>query len=371
MNALVVEGAYHSRGALAAVRALAAAGWDVGVAAALPRSVAGTSRWTRRHHEIVAREESTEGFASSVADLVERHGYDVLLPAGDGEALALSAARLPVPYGPHEGVVACFDKVLMNEVAARVGVRVPRTAVATEESLAAFDGPVVVKTRMYWEPDAQAPHITVDSEIFDDRADALDRIRGMRAMGGEPLVQEVVRGSLVALALVRDRSGRTVGLAQQRAELLWPGPTGISARAVTTEVDDDLRRGVEALLDELSWVGLVQAQFLTSPEGPPCLIDLNGRLYGSLALAVGAGANLPALWAGVGVGTPPAGPPVIARPGVRYHWLLGDLRVSRSPRRVLAALRWAPGAVHSVWSARDPRPALAYLATGVGRRLGR
>lgn len=374
MKALVVEGAYRSRGALAAVRGLAAAGWEVGVAAAVSGGLAGASRWTRHRHAVVARESSTEGFVASVARVVERHGYEVVLPAGDGEALALSAGRAAlggtIPYGPHGGVVRCFDKQLMNEAAARVGVRVPRTEVGTEEVLDTFDGPVVVKTRVYWEPDVAAPQIRVETDIFEDKADAVERIRGMQAMGGEPLVQEVVRGPLVALSMVRDASGRIVGMAQQRSEHLWPGPTGISARAETTAVDDELRTGVTALLEELEWVGLAQAQFLTPESGPPCLIDLNGRLYGSLALAIGAGANLPALWAAIGVGAPSPDEPAVARPGVRYHWLIGDLRRAHGLRERVECLRYAPGAVHSVWRARDPRPTLAYLTGGIGR-MGR
>lgn len=375
MKALVVEGAYRSRGALAAVRGLGAAGWEVGVGAAASGGLAGASRWARHRHAIVARETSTDGFVESVAEVVERHGYDVVLPAGDGEALALSAARAglgrAVPYGPHDGVLRCFDKRLMNEAAAVAGVRVPRTEAGTVEALEAFDGPVVVKTRVYWEPDTAAPQVRVETEVFDDKADAAERIRGMRAMGGEALVQEVVRGPLIALSMVRDRRGRIVGMAQQQSEHLWPGPTGISARAETTSVDDTLRAGVTALLDELEWVGLAQAQFLAPETGPPCLIDLNGRLYGSLALAIGAGANLPALWASVGVGAPLPDEPVVARPGVRYHWLPGDLRRVHTLRERVECLRYAPGAVHSVWSARDPRPALAYLTGGLGRMARR
>lgn len=375
MKALVVEGAYRSRGALAAVRGLGAAGWEVGVAAAVSGGLAGASRWARHRHAVVARETSTTGFVASVTRLVEQHAYDVVLPAGDGEALALSAGRAglsrAVPYGPHEGVVRCFDKRLMNEAATRVGVRVPRTEVGTEDALDTFDGPVVVKTRMYWEPDTSAPQIRVETDIFEDKADAAARIRGMQAMGGEALVQEVVRGPLVALSMVRDPGGRIVGVAQQRSEHLWPGPTGVSARAETTEVDDGLRAGVTALLDELEWVGLAQAQFLAPADGPPCLIDLNGRLYGSLALAVGAGANLPALWASVGVGAPLPTVPVVARPGVRYHWLIGDLRRVHGLGERLECLRYAPGAVHSVWRAGDPRPALTYLLGGIGRMARR
>jgi hypothetical protein len=132
-------------------------------------------------------------------------------------------------------------------------------------------------------------------------------------------------------------------------------------------VDPRLREGVAALLERLGWFGLAQVQFLAPPGGEPRLIDLNGRFYGSLALAVGAGVNLPAIWAAAAQDRPP--PPAPAQlPTVRYQWLEGDLRRAFAERRgglltdVAGTLRYAVGAQHSVASLRDPGPALRLAA---------
>jgi predicted ATP-grasp superfamily ATP-dependent carboligase len=55
--------------------------------------------------------------------------------------------------------------------------------------------------------------------------------------------------------------------------------------------------GVARLLADLGWSGVANVQFVRAPGGRPRLIDLNGRLYGSLALAYATGVNVPDLWA--------------------------------------------------------------------------
>jgi hypothetical protein len=106
-------------------------------------------------------------------------------------------------------------------------------------------------------------------------------------------------------------------------------------------------------------------QFLVAADGVPRLIDLNGRFYGSLALAVRAGANLPAVWAALATGRDVE--PVTARSGVRYSWWEGDLRRAMLDRRgglvrdLAGTLGAGVGAVHSIGRWRDPAPAVVQL----------
>ena len=125
-----------------------------------------------------------------------------------------------------------------------------------------------------------------------------------------------------------DRAGSVVARLQQEAEGTWPPHVGASVRARTVPVDEELAAGIDALVRELGWFGLAELQLLAPAGGRPRLIDLNGRFYGSLALALAAGVNLPAIWAALATGRP--APPVTpAALEVRYHWLEGDLRRSR------------------------------------------
>jgi len=194
-------------------------------------------------------------------------------------------------------------------------------------------------------------------------------------------VQEAVRGDLLALVLLVDETGRTVAAVQQRAERLYRSGVGISARSRSEAVSADLESRALRLLGRLGWHALAELQFITEAEGDPVLIDLNGRFYGSLSLALAAGVNLPDLWARQALGLP-TGPRREAPAGVGYQWLEGDLRRAVQERRggllrdVTDCLTAAPHLNHSMWASDDPLPLvrqvsrLAFFGAGkVARRL--
>jgi hypothetical protein len=150
-------------------------------------------------------------------------------------------------------------------------------------------------------------------------------------------VQPFHAGRLLAVSGVAWQ-GELVCAVHQRALRIWPPDCGISAYAETVPRDDAREAAVAALLAGIGWSGVFQAQFLEA-DGSAYLIDLNPRVYGSLALAIAAGANLPAVWADLLLGRPPA----LLRLGP------GGLPGLLPRRRT----------VHAVWSRRDPAPLLA------------
>ncbi|HWL35009.1 MAG TPA: ATP-grasp domain-containing protein [Frankiaceae bacterium] len=343
MRALVV-GDDDARGLLAAVRSLGANGWHVGVVTPSRRSLAASSRWCSAWHPLGADVVASVGAVSA--------SYDVVLPGGDAEVSALSERRdevgCVVPYGSRESVRCVLDKVSLSSAAVSAGLSVPRTFEADDVS-----GTVVVKSRS---------HVAgrVPTVVTDDPAAVRTAVASARAAGAEPVVQECVSGPLLALSVVL-WDGEVVAAVQQRSSGLWPPGAGISTRAETVRVDSSLQERVAALLRSIGWAGLAQAQFLERADGP-VLIDVNGRCYGSLALAAAAGVDLAAVWASAALGLPYVAGPAV--PGVRYQWLYGDVRRSwRESRSVLPAAAYARGAAHSVWDRRDPRPGVAYGAS--------
>jgi predicted ATP-grasp superfamily ATP-dependent carboligase len=115
----------------------------------------------------------------------------------------------------------------------------------------------------------------------------------------------------------------------------------------------------------LTWSGIFQVQFLEA-RGAHYLIDVNPRIYGSLALAVAAGLNLPAVWVALLAGESPSPGPY--RVGVRYRSEERDIQaiahaLRHGPRLAgLAGLVPRPHTTHAVLRANDPAPALASLA---------
>src|SRR5581483_7192509 len=98
------------------------------------------------------------------------------------------------------------------------------------------------------------------------------------------VVQPLLDGDLYALAGVM-WGGELLVPVQQVALSLFPWPCGGSALARTTEVAQPLLEQITALLRETGWEGVVQVQWIGRDDEPPALIDVNPRIYGSLALA--------------------------------------------------------------------------------------
>jgi predicted ATP-grasp superfamily ATP-dependent carboligase len=378
VRALIVE-SVGARGGLAGLRALKAAGWLVGVASPSRSSLAATSRWCSAWHPIDADTESAAAVLDGVERATRTGDYDVIFPTSDRDLLAISeqrdAFRAAFPYAQHETVVRALDKAELTSAARDAGISVPETTLDLEDGLArARGGAVVVKETLHrafgGDGSSQAATLTREPSVARARAERI------REQGGTPLFQEAVRGKLMAYTVVADQRGRPVARLQQRAERTWPADSGLSVRARTVAVEPALADSVERLMRSLEWFGLAELQFLESPGEDPRLIDLNGRFYGSLALAVDAGVNLPAAWAGLAVGEPMPPAPE-ARVGVRYQWLEGDLRRIRegppSGRRrdYVDTLRWAVGARHSIWRLDDPRPAALSAADLIRSRLTR
>jgi len=376
VRALIVEDG-RQRGALAACRALGRAGWTVGIGSPQRGGFAASSRWSSRWHRVPPPEAGQDEFVAATSTAIADGAYDVVFAAGDGEVLALSASRevlrAAVPYAAHEQLLRALDKLELAAAARRAGLGVPETRPA-EEASAELDGPVIVKPRLTTVADPEGRPLRLRAVIARTPAEAAAQIDFLRSVGAAPLVQRYVAGPLTACIAVTDRDGRVLASIQQEAERVWPRGMGGSVRAKTVPVDEELARGVGALLAELEWFGLAQVQFQPGDDGEPLLIDLNARFYGSMALAVGAGPNLPAIWAALATKGPL---PIIPAPwaGVRYQWLEADLRRAWTERRgglvrdVRSCLAYARRARHGLWDRRDPWPALRHLATLAVRGL--
>ena len=383
MRALIIESGM-TRAALASARALAAAGWVVGVGTPDARGMTAASRACSQAHVVPSAHADPAGFVAAINRAVREAGYEVVLVTGDAEALLLSAERdaieATVPFPDHETLVRSYDKWDLTQAALRAGFATPTTLLATESPLDALGFPVVVKPRLHWTPGRSGAPARHEATIVRSAAEAEQHVREIEAAGQGALLQEVVSGVPVNYHLLAAPGGRLLSSILQISQpLLWPPGAGIRTRSRTVPVPEDLQARMAALIADLGWHGLAGINFI-QPEGrEPLLTDFNGRLLASIRLSVAAGVNLPALWAAQATGRPIAEIPA-ARTGVTFHWLDGDVRRAvREHRGGLArdladTVRYAVGAHHTTLNARDVGPArylAAFRAREVASRLTR
>jgi predicted ATP-grasp superfamily ATP-dependent carboligase len=206
----------------------------------------------------------------------------------------------------------------------------------------------------------QAQRIETAAQLRESLADAPP---------GPWVVQPYLTANLCAIGGVAWQ-GSLVCAVHQIAHRIWPPDAGYSSYAETVPADEQLEQATQKLLEELQWSGVFQLQFMRT-RSDSYFIDFNPRIYGSIALAIAAGRNLPAIWADLVLGKEPK--ITGYRSGVRYRVEHNDaraiLRLFRQGAAGVGAKALLPrrNTVHGVVSLRDPGPLRALLAKAAMR----
>ncbi len=102
-----------------------------------------------------------------------------------------------------------------------------------------------------------------------------------------------------------------------------PPTGGVSVLRESIAPNAVMERAGRALVSRLAWTGPIMVEFKRDDAGTPRIMEINGRFWGSLQLAVDAGVDFPALLARAFRGE--SFPPPVVRVGVRTRYLSGDL----------------------------------------------
>jgi len=383
MNVLVLDG--NENQAVACVRSLARAGHRVHVGASTSWSKAGLSRYCAGSFRYPSPEHDVPGFVRSITDAVVRLPSALVLPMTERTTLPLSAERSSVEtvggrfvLPSHETVLRAFDKSETMRVAASVGVDVPKTAELRSSAEAeAFatraQFPVVLKGRSSEEISTAGQVVTAGAPLYARSQDELlSAFETLHRRTSVVLAQEFIAGTGAGYFALMRHGELRAEFAHQRLRDVRPTGSG-SALRVSVALDPRVRESGVAILRALGWHGVAMVEFRMRPDGTPVFLEVNGRFWNSLALAVYAGMDFPAMLAELAERGDIAHPRTY-RVGVRCRWLLGDFRhlveVFRGrpreypgtfPARLAtlgAFLRPVPGTYHDNFLIRDPLPEL-------------
>jgi predicted ATP-grasp superfamily ATP-dependent carboligase len=371
----VLLAATDHHGVLAAVRGLHVAGYAPWLAVHKAGTYAARSRATAGTVPVPDPSFDGEGFVRELAAAAGRLSAAALLPTGEPQLLSLADREADFPaiaFGvpSRESVKQATDKESLLELGANAGLRAPPTVKVVKgdtEAMSAFGFPAILKPLR---SQVRNPDGTVSAYLarYVAAQQAGEAIEDLPDEGG--LVQPFIPGELVSVSGVSWK-GELVCALHQLAIRIWPVPVGGSSYAVTIRPDAGLEQGVGRLLRAIGWSGLFQAQFIRNSGGEHYLIDFNPRVYGTLALSLGAGLNLPAIWVKLLLGERPRFGGY--RIGARFRneekdvQALAQLLVDGERLRALRGGLPRRGTANAVFSPRDPMP----LLTSVGKLAGR
>ena len=331
MKILITDG--NQRSALAAVRSLGRKGMRVVVGDSSRKSLASASKYCIEYVCYPSPVENPGKFSRYVTEFVKAGNIDMVIPMSDITTYILSKNQaikrytcLPLPT--HKSFDFVSNKSSLVKFAHEMGVPIPNTVVIDKDcSLnSVIDDlryPIVVKP-------SRSRYETENGWLFsrvlyaNSRNELLNLYKEKEYLRYPFLLQERVNGPGLGIFGLW-KNGELVADFGHRRLRERPPSGGVSVLRESIAVDTQLREYAIKLLKPLEWHGVAMVEFKLNLETcEAVLMEVNGRFWGSLQLAIDAGVNFPYLLSKLADKES-----VVERPeqilGIKSRWLLGDI----------------------------------------------
>lgn len=383
MRILVTDG--NERSALAVTRALGRRGLEVAVGAENKSSLAAASKYCRHSFAYPSPYADEDAFVGRILDIVKRLDIETIFPVSDITMSLVVQHRseferhtkLAIPT--EEAFESLSNKYRLMQLAEVLGVPIPETVFVPDGRLEDAAGgirqfPVVVKpARSVVRINGRLCKAGVHyAENLGELKRLYDTVEALR----EPsLIQRRVNGEGQGVFALMN-SGNPLAMFAHRRLREKPPSGGVSVLRESIPLPQPAAEYALRLLKHVGWHGVAMVEFKMEREsGVPLLMEVNGRFWGSLQLAIDAGIDFPCLLYRLAAGDKPQAPDNEYRTGIKSRWLLGDidhllLRLFKSDRELSLppdsptkfqtlidfCRFYQPGMRNEVLRSDDPRP---------------
>lgn len=382
----------NQRSALAIVRSLGHRGMEIVAGDSSARPLASASRFVGERFQYTDPAKDAEAFRRDVFSKASDSGAGLIFPATDlttmllvGQEEQAAPARLACP--PRASYEALSDKGNLLEMARVAQVPVPETVLARtpgaiQAAAVKLGFPVVLKpARSRFLAEGRVHSTAV--QIARDSGELQSAISRISWLDHLPcLVQEYIAGEGAGIFAIRADDESVAWFAHRRIREKPPSG-GVSVLSESVPVEPRMQEYANRLLDAAGWTGVAMIEFRVGLDGTPYLMEVNGRFWGSLQLAIDSGVDFPWLFSRLldSQALPRA---TDYQLGCRLRWFLGDVdnlilrlrsREVRLPAKFSAAGRFIADCFDAsirqeVFRWNDPRPALREARTWVSGILG-
>lgn len=289
-----------TRSFLSVIRSLGRGGVEVHVAWHKVDSPTMRSRYIYATHTLPPYDEHSEDWKTDLIALMQREAFDLVLPCNDPALFPLQRHRRDLEgFGRlyllnDQAFEVLFDKFKTNELARRVGVRVPRENLVTSHEEAArikasFSLPLVLKPPASFDVrNPSSKNMVRKAYNWED----FDRFLGEMLALEPVVVQEHVLGTGVGVELLM-HDGKLL-MAFQHERVHEPLEGGGSSYRRSAAISPELLDAAQKILHPLDYTGVAMVEFKVNAQTREwVLIEVNGRFWGSLPLALATGADFP------------------------------------------------------------------------------
>lgn len=381
-SVLVLDG--NQRSTLAVVRSLGKRGIPVIVGESTARSIAGVSRFCWRQVQYPSPENNPEKFLAWLVQLAQQDEVRWVLPITDittaivlKNRAAFGEKLLPFPaWNEYE---ALTNKCSLVKRAKELDVTVPETYCIRDSGdlpsvIENVRFPAIVKAAnsKVWN---NSTWRATGVKYVNSREQLVSAVSQLPWDGQSPImIQQCILGEGQGVFALCDQGRPLIWFAHKRVREKPPSG-GVSVLSESIPLDMKLKESAQKILASARWHGVAMLEFKVTKDGQPFLIEINGRFWGSLQLAVDSGADFPfALYQLANGQTVDTKTSYVS--GRMCRWLLGDLDrlylvlknqggfSIGNKLRAIKSFIWvrAPGVRHEVNRISDIRPFLLELA---------
>jgi predicted ATP-grasp superfamily ATP-dependent carboligase len=332
MNILVTDG--NSRATLAITRSLGKAGHRIFVASHSAKSLAGYSKYCYKCLIYPKPELSVGRFVESIASLIEEHGIEVLLPVSDITTITIAEHRnlfepgCKLPFPDSTILKQAADKANLVEIAKRLEVPVPSSVrINGKEEIEHYvrnvNYPIVIKpSKSRIQRDDGWLSTSVDYAYSSNQLET--KLQAIPEPAFPVLLQSRIEGPGTGLFYCFQH-GKPIAVFCHRRLREKPPSGGVSVLRESIEPNPLAKEYGERLLKAINWHGVAMVEFkINDADQTPYLMEINGRFWGSLQLAIDSGVDFPKLLIDM-LSSDSVESVNNYKIGIQTRWLCGDL----------------------------------------------
>ncbi len=293
---------------LAVARGLGREGLTVHIAWCDPDSPALRSRYVTQYHALPAYQPQSVEWLESLNGLAEQEDYDLVIPCNDFAVIPLQNQRESLRSGTlwylinDEAFDIAFDKANTSNVARALAIKTPLeysvthdqiNAVACQDEVTQIAGETL-RFPVYVKPRSSITETDVENKRSAQRIESAAELAESFREGTPDdglLIQENFVGVGIGVEVLASQGKVLMQLQHRRLRETIDG--GSTYRESIAEIAE-LTEATAKLVARLDYTGVAMFEYRFCPETKDWVfLEINGRFWGSLPLAIASGANFP------------------------------------------------------------------------------
>jgi predicted ATP-grasp superfamily ATP-dependent carboligase len=334
INVLITDG--ENRSALAVTRSLGRRGCTVFISGKDNANISSSSRYCKKAYTTPDPLTESKKYSQAIEEIILLEKIDVIFPMTEQSIYCLNSSRdqmgdkIILACVSPEKMNAVSNKYSLFQLAEKLGIDTPETLYIWDvddfqrqkKQVSSF--PVVVKPA--FSKIQEGEKILSTGVLYAATPNDLNSLYETKPVLRYPsLIQEMITGEGTGLFSLFDHD-RHLALFSHRRILEKPPSGGVSVLCQSVSLDNAMVEASRMLLSEVQWTGIAMVEFKRDiRDGKAKLMEINGRFWGSLQLAVSSGMDFPALCLDYYLGKKPTSLLSDYTVGRKQKWFFGML----------------------------------------------